>query len=205
MRGDEQPDTLDRDRAGGPFARDTLSRVFPQVPHLSGYATPETVWISTPPDQLGTGPEDHRIYVRDPMLDKEPYEYPYLPPFVGEIFRLRKRALTAISISFPRTRGSSCRRTPSPRSAACWISGKATLADRSSGTSPRRTSGSKSSPSSTGRTRSRAMAIWNSAASAAVDGRDYPYALNFDVIAHEVGHAILFSLFGTPASGLGRR
>ncbi|MBL8582209.1 MAG: hypothetical protein JNL61_08290, partial [Rhizobiaceae bacterium] len=30
------------------------------------------------------------------------------------------------------------------------------------------------------------------------DGQSYPYALNFDVIAHEVGHAILFSQIGTP-------
>ena len=34
------------------------------------------------------------------------------------------------------------------------------------------------------------------------DGRNYPYALNFDVIAHEIGHAILFSLFGTPTERL---
>jgi hypothetical protein len=32
----------------------------------------------------------------------------------------------------------------------------------------------------------------------APDGRDYPFALNFDTIAHEVGHAILFSLMGVP-------
>jgi hypothetical protein len=35
-----------------------------------------------------------------------------------------------------------------------------------------------------------------------IDGKAYPYALNFDVIAHEVGHAMMFSLFGTPARGL---
>ncbi|TIV91312.1 MAG: hypothetical protein E5V77_22450, partial [Mesorhizobium sp.] len=52
--------------------------VYPQVPHLSGYGTPETVWISTPPDLIRSGPEDHRICVRDPLLDKEPYDYPYL-------------------------------------------------------------------------------------------------------------------------------
>ena len=46
------------------------------------------------------------------------------------------------------------------------------------------------------------MAIWNSAGSEVATGAAYPYALNFDVIAHEVGHAMLFSLFGTPAGGL---
>ena len=57
--------------------------VFPQVPHLADYGVPETVWISTPPGRLRAGPADHRIYVRDPMLPKAPYEYPYLPPFEG--------------------------------------------------------------------------------------------------------------------------
>jgi hypothetical protein len=32
--------------------------------------------------------------------------------------------------------------------------------------------------------------------------RDRPYALNFDIIAHEVGHAILFSAMGLPAEGM---
>jgi hypothetical protein len=36
----------------------------------------------------------------------------------------------------------------------------------------------------------------------ATDGRTYPFALNFDVVAHEVGHAILFSLFGTPTTSI---
>src|SRR5205823_9491221 len=34
------------------------------------------------------------------------------------------------------------------------------------------------------------------------DGRVYPYALNFDVIAHEIGHSILFSQIGTPAGSI---
>ena len=34
------------------------------------------------------------------------------------------------------------------------------------------------------------------------DGERYPYALNFDVIAHEIGHAILFSQVGIPLDGL---
>ena len=32
------------------------------------------------------GPEDRLIYVRDPVLDKEPYQYPYQPPFEGAIY-----------------------------------------------------------------------------------------------------------------------
>jgi hypothetical protein len=37
--------------------------------------------------------------------------------------------------------------------------------------------------------------------SLAEDGTMLPYGLNFDVIAHEIGHSILFSLMGLPESG----
>ena len=75
------------ERAGQEFqAVGTRFRIFPQVPHVAGYAKPDTVWISTPPDRLRAGPADHRIYVRDPLIEKEPYEYPYLPPYVGETY-----------------------------------------------------------------------------------------------------------------------
>src|SRR5690606_37687107 len=57
--------------------------IYPQAPHVPGYATPETVWISTDPASLQPGPSDARVYVRDAALAKDPYEFPYLPPFVG--------------------------------------------------------------------------------------------------------------------------
>ncbi|MEM7444274.1 MAG: hypothetical protein AAF414_13195 [Pseudomonadota bacterium] len=57
--------------------------LYPQVPHLAGYGKPEAVWISTPPDELQPGPADRRMYVVDPLFEKPTYEYPYLPPFVG--------------------------------------------------------------------------------------------------------------------------
>ena len=60
--------------------------LYPQAPHISGYERPETVWISTPPGKIRAGPEDFRMYVRDPVLEKQPYEFPYLPPFVGDVF-----------------------------------------------------------------------------------------------------------------------
>src|SRR5208337_2030737 len=32
-------------------------------------------------------------------------------------------------------------------------------------------------------------------------GREQPFCLNFDVMAHETGHAIMFSMIGVPAEG----
>lgn len=62
----------------------TRFRLFPQPPLLRGFETPETVWVSTPPAALGPGPADERMYVADAVV-KTPYEFPDLPPFTGEI------------------------------------------------------------------------------------------------------------------------
>ena len=52
-----------------------------------------------------------------------------------------------------------------------------------------------------GTTRSMATASSKSAASSTTDGRVLPFSLDFDVIAHEVGHAIIFSVLGVPGPG----
>lgn len=60
----------------------TRFRLFPQPPILAGFEEPETVWVSTRPEELGPGPEDGRMYVADAVM-KTPYEFPALPPFRG--------------------------------------------------------------------------------------------------------------------------
>ena len=62
----------------------TRFRLFPQTPLLKGFETPEIVWVSKTPDEIGPGPADNRMYVVD-AIDKEPYEYPNMPPFLGQI------------------------------------------------------------------------------------------------------------------------
>ena len=61
----------------------TRFRLFPQTPLLEGFETPETVWISKAPPQIGPGPSDDRMYVVD-AINKAHYEYPYWPPYQGE-------------------------------------------------------------------------------------------------------------------------
>ncbi|RUW01448.1 MULTISPECIES: hypothetical protein [unclassified Mesorhizobium] len=194
-------DAVDRVVAQDPLLG-TRFLVYPQVPHLSGYGTPETVWISTPPDLIRSGPEDHRIYVRDPLLDKEPYDYPYLPPFVGEIFPPAEAGFDGhfdqLSLTSRQFLSAHAFASVS-RVLDIWESylGKPIVWYFAE-------------------TYERLEIIpfvdWENAQSGygylelgrerGIDGGKYPYALNFDVIAHEVGHAILFSLFGTPAGGL---
>lgn len=59
--------------------------VFPQPPFIPGYERPETVWVSTPPGRIRPGPADPRMYVVDPLIDKAPYQFPYLPPYRGAL------------------------------------------------------------------------------------------------------------------------
>ena len=57
--------------------------VFPQPPFIPGYERPEIVRVSTSPDRMEPGPADRRMYVVDPLEPKAPYQFPYLPPFAG--------------------------------------------------------------------------------------------------------------------------
>ena len=62
----------------------TRFRLFPQTPLLKNFEIPEIVWVSKTPAQIGPGPADDRMYVVD-AIDKQPYEFPNMPPFLGDI------------------------------------------------------------------------------------------------------------------------
>jgi hypothetical protein len=190
------------DRAGQDSgSAGTRFLIFPQVPLLADYATPEPVWISTPPDRMREGPSDARMYVRDPIFDKQPYEYPYMPPFDGDV---HPPAFADASGHFDWMHPES-RQFKAAHAFACvrrvmdiWESYHGRMI-----------------PWHFADTYERLEIIpnvdWHNAQSGfgyielgqdrTVEGREFPFALNFDVIAHEMGHAILFSLFGFPETG----
>ncbi len=64
----------------------TRFRLFPQSPLLSDYQEPETVWLSIGPDQIWPGPSDDRMYVVD-AIDKKPYGDNFSPPYKGNSHR----------------------------------------------------------------------------------------------------------------------
>ncbi len=64
-------------------ATGTRFKVFPQPRFLSAFSEPETITISVPPHMIEPGPADDRFYVVD-AINKRPYRYPYLPPHEGE-------------------------------------------------------------------------------------------------------------------------
>lgn len=70
----------------------TRFRLFPQAPFLKGFEQPETVWVSPRPGEIGPGPEDDRMYVVTAIGKEIPYGTPvgrhgelYLPPWDGRI------------------------------------------------------------------------------------------------------------------------
>jgi hypothetical protein len=176
--------------------------LYPQAPYVSGYDKPEPVWISTPPDKLQAGPANRRFYVRDPILDKEPYEFPYLPPFVGEIYPPAEAApdghfdhLIAGSRQFIAAHAfASAQRVLDILESylgheVVWFF--AETYDRL-----------EIIPWVEWRNAQSGYGFLELGVDRGNDGRAAPFALNFDVIAHEVGHAVLFSLFGAPESGI---
>lgn len=58
--------------------------LFPQPPVVTGSFAPEVVRVSLPPGAVQPGPSDDRMYVRDAVDKRRFYEYPYLPPYEGE-------------------------------------------------------------------------------------------------------------------------
>lgn len=63
--------------------RGTRFRLYPQPPILTSIQGPETVWVAAPPGSIGPGPSDDRMYVVDAIGKARPYDYPFLPPYRG--------------------------------------------------------------------------------------------------------------------------
>ncbi|ARM15266.1 MULTISPECIES: hypothetical protein [Rhizobium] len=57
--------------------------VFPQPSFIPGYEKPEVVWIGPSAGRILAGPSDSRIYVANPVEAKSPYVAPYIPPYPG--------------------------------------------------------------------------------------------------------------------------
>jgi len=61
----------------------TRFRLYPQPPILESIHGPETVWIAHPPGSIGPGPSDDRMYVVDALGKDQYYDFPFLPPWRG--------------------------------------------------------------------------------------------------------------------------
>lgn len=174
--------------------------LYPQAP--PGFATPERVWIDSPPGSIGPGPSDARLYAVLPAIDKLPYAPPaHMPPFDGPI----------LAPAMPDAQGHFDHLDPnSPQFLAAHLFGAARFTlDVWEGYlgGPVRWWHADRLP----RIELIANVAWNNAHSGPGyietgtrlnrAGDANLFCLNLDVVAHEIGHAIVFSELGIPPPG----
>ncbi len=61
----------------------TRVRLFAQSHYMQAFREPEVVWLAPPAGSVGPGPSDDRMYAVDPIGKEDPYEFPFLPPWRG--------------------------------------------------------------------------------------------------------------------------
>lgn len=183
---------IDSDKQGTRFL------LFPQAPTLTGYGEPERVWVSPPPGTIGPGPSDDRMYVVDPIEKPEHYEYPYMPPFLGSTNPPVEPGPGGHFDHFdPTSRGFAC---------AHLYGSLCRVLDIWESYLGRRTEWFFKDDYE--RLELVPLIDWHNAQSGygymefgfmrTEAGDMLPHALNFDVIAHEMGHTIMFSEMGVP-------
>ncbi|OHV78065.1 hypothetical protein [Ensifer sp. LCM 4579] len=189
---DEAPQSVNR-RLGTRFW------IFPQPPFIPGYEQPDRVWLSIPPDEIGPGPSDATMYVVDPLFETRPYGLDRLPPFDGAghppVRPGPDRHFDSISPDS---------REFLPVHAYACVHFVLQIWQSYVGR-PIRWFFDQTFP----RLEIVARVNWDNAQAgygflelgvSDTDGIRRPYALNFDTIAHEVGHLILLSETGVPTS-----
>ncbi len=185
------------------LGRGTKVKLYPQSPVMAAFATPETVWISPAAGSVAAGPSDRRIYVVD-AIGKTHYEDGSRLPYRGPKHPPAK----------PDPQGHFDHLDPTDRafrSAHIYGAVRRVLdiwEDYVGTTVPWHFSAQM-----------RRLEIvptldWDNAHFGwgfmeAGHGKDdagdkQPFCLNFDVLAHETGHGLIFSIVGFPArmSGL---
>lgn len=179
----------------------TRFRLFPQPRFLTAFRNPEVVHINIPPESIQAGPADDRMFVVD-AISKDPYDESSGPPFLGP----RNPAVLAGADGHfdhldPDSREFSC--------ATMYATVRRTLdiwEDYFGHSIPWHFE-----------TRFERLEMiplidWDNAQSGfgflefgfgrtpnGID-RTRPYCQNFDVLAHELGHSIVFSQVGVPSS-----
>lgn len=176
----------------------TLFRLYPQ--YAAGYTEPECVAVSSPRGSLGAGPEDAAMYAIDPVHKAAPYEpFTTMPPYPGPC---RAPAVPDRDGNFDQIA------VEDPAFLAAHLFGCARrVLDVWEAYLGRRIVWwhAPALP----RLELVAMVDWANAQSgpgfletglkASASGEPSPFCLNFDIVAHEIGHAILFSEVGVPA------
>lgn len=195
-----------RDHGLGPGG--TRFRLFPQAPYRTAIPhEPETVWLAPRAGTVAPGPRDDRMYVIDPLGKREPYginftsygtPFLYLPPWDGPI---RPPAMPASDGHFDHLEVG----TPEFEKAHCFgcVHFALDVWERYFGR-PIPWHFARDYPRleiSILRELDNATAGWGFmelGSHFTEDGEALPLSLNFDVVAHELGHLIIYSEVGLP-------
>jgi hypothetical protein len=175
----------------------TRFRLFPS--YAEGFAEPEVVEVSLPPGMVRAGPRDPWMYALNPVRKEAPYDPPFdVPPYRGPVY---PPALPGVdghfdNISFGTEQFLSAHLYGTVRwTLDVWeqfLSRRVVWLDAAAHP----------------RLELVPVVQWPNAQSGTGfletglkpdrTGRLQPFCLNYDVIAHETGHAILFSQIGVP-------
>lgn len=188
----------------------TRFRLFVQPPFEDSRARPETVTVSSPAGSIGPGPSDDRMYVVEPVGKHHPYgmnvgplgtPFIFLPPWKGP----------RLAPALPDALGHFDHYTPDSQE---FQSAHLFGAIRFTLDVWERYLGHPLTWHFTGHYDRLEICIlpdWNNAqygygfletgSQLEPDGRILPFSLNFDVIAHELGHAIVYAIVGVPQMG----
>lgn len=177
----------------------TRFRLFPQMSMLAGFGEPETIEVSLPPGSIGPGPSDQVMYVVDAADKPQPYEGDYGPPYRGP----------ALLPARPDPEGHFDRIPVTDRaflSAHMYGSTRFVLDiwegylgrpiwwyDRRSGLQVELV------PEIDWDNAHAGVGFIETGGRVNDEGIYQSFAMNFDVLAHEVGHTILFSELGLPS------
>jgi hypothetical protein len=187
----------------------TRFRLYPQAPYGSAEHEPETIWLSPPAGSVGPGPQDDHMYVADPVGKRGPYGIaftgygrPYLdlPPWNGPTYPPARPGLDGHfdhlevgTREFEMAHVYGCVRF----GLDVW--------ERYLGRSVEWHFSSQYE-----RLEILLLPVWDNAhagwgfmevgADRAADGDVHSFGINFDTIAHELGHLIIYAEVGLPVA-----
>lgn len=187
-------------------ATGTRFLLYPQPPFLVEFAEPEVVEVSSPAGSVGPGPEDERMYAIHPVGKTKPYGISplptggmYLPPWDGPI----------LPPAIPGPDGHFDHIDPEdPAFEMAHLFGAAHFTlDVWEGYFGRQipwhfAAGQEKLELTILPSLNNALIGWGflETGGTTEHGGEYkPYSLNFDIVAHEIGHAIIYSEIGIPA------
>jgi hypothetical protein len=175
----------------------TRFKMFPQPGFLPGFEKPEVVWLSPPAGTVKAGPADDRMYVVD-AIEKVPYPPAGVPPYVGPSYPPATPDpdghfdhLDVNSRSF----GSAHLYGGVRRVLDIWEGYLGRPIDWHFEEHQRRL---ELIPYVNWNNAQAGYGFLETGSRAPTQGEATPFCLNFDVIAHETGHLIIFSVVGIP-------